>query len=136
MQKLMRIMAVALTLLLLGFILSFPLQMVFFALLGIMIPELDFRTKKYNHKIFHNIWFLVVIAITAIELGVSKTPLAMFSIGFLSHLVSDALTKDGIEPLWPIKKAKFNGPIKNGSIWEYILILAMLMMVYLVGRTV
>jgi membrane-bound metal-dependent hydrolase YbcI (DUF457 family) len=60
----------------------------------------------------------------------------IFSIGFLSHLIGDSLTHHGIMPLWPIQRPKFNGPISTGSIGEYIVVVALLIMIYWVGTVI
>jgi hypothetical protein len=39
-------------------------------------------------------------------------------------------------PLWPIKKPKFNGPIKTGGLGEYLIVLVLLLMIYLVGTMI
>ena len=43
--------------------------------------------------------------------------------GYFSHLFMDALTKNGIRPLYPIINKKINGFIKTNSILEKILFL-------------
>lgn len=123
-----------LTLLLFGFVLTFPIYMAFFAFLGVLLPDLDFKPRKYHRKLCHNIWFLMIVLFVAYNLGVDRTGAIIISIGFFSHLISDALTHNGISPLWPIKKPRFNGPIKTGGIGEYLLILVLLMMIYWVGK--
>jgi membrane-bound metal-dependent hydrolase YbcI (DUF457 family) len=125
-----------LTLLLFGSLLMFPLQMAIFAFIGVIIPDLDFRPRKYHHKMFHNIWFLVSMVFVASKFGADAMSMIMLSIGFLSHMISDALTHEGIMPFWPIKKPKFNGPIKSGSLGEYLLILVLIMAMYVAGRIV
>jgi membrane-bound metal-dependent hydrolase YbcI (DUF457 family) len=134
MQKMTHLIMAFLTLLLFGFVLTFPIYMAFFAFLGVLLPDLDFKPRKYHRKLCHNIWFLMIVLFVAYNLGVDRTGAIIISIGFFSHLISDALTHNGISPLWPIKKPRFNGPIKTGGIGEYLLILVLLMMIYWVGK--
>lgn len=123
-------------LLLFGFILTFPIYMSILAFLGVLLPDLDIKFKKYHRKIFHNIWFLIIVLFFAYNLGLNKTSAIIISIGFLSHLISDALTHKGIAPLWPLKKPKFNGPIKTGGLGEYLIVLVLLLLIYLVGKII
>ena len=41
--------------------------------------------------------------------------------GYLGHLFLDALTKQGVKPLWPFGM-KIQGPITTGSLWETVLL--------------
>lgn len=136
MQKTTHLIMGFLTLLLFGFVLTFPIYMAFFAFLGVVIPDLDFKPRRYHRKIFHNIWFLMILLFVLYNLGFDKIVAIIFSIGFMSHLIADALTHNGIMPLWPLKRPKFNGPIKTGGVGEYLLILVLLMMIYLVGKAI
>jgi membrane-bound metal-dependent hydrolase YbcI (DUF457 family) len=134
MQRMTHLIMAFLTLLLFGFVLTFPIYMAFFAFLGVLIPDIDIKSRRYHRKIFHNIWFLALIVFAFYLAGIDKTAAIILSIGFMSHLISDALTHKGITPLWPIKRPKFNGPISTGGVGEYLLILVLLMMIYLVGK--
>ena len=57
----------------------------------------------------------------------------ILSIGFFSHLIGDSLTHRGIMPFWPLKRPKFNGPIKTGGFGEYLVILVLLLLIYWAG---
>jgi len=78
----------------------------------------------------------MIVLFIAYNIGLDRTSAIIISIGFFSHLISDALTHNGISPLWPIKRPRFNGPIKTGGVGEYLLILVLLMMIYLVGKLI
>jgi len=136
MQRMTHLIMAFLVLLLFGFILTFPIYMAFFAFLGVLLPDLDVRPRKYHRKLFHNIWFLMIVLFVAYNLGLDRTAAIVISIGFFSHLISDALTHKGITPLWPIKKLKFNGPIKTGGFGEYLIVLILLLMIYWVGKLI
>ena len=60
----------------------------------------------------------------------------IFSVGFLSHLIADALTHKGITPLWPIERPKFNGPVKTGGFGEYLIIIILLLLIYWAGTLI
>jgi membrane-bound metal-dependent hydrolase YbcI (DUF457 family) len=134
MQRLTHIIMAFAIFLLFGFIFTFPIYLAFFAFLGALLPDIDFKPRKYHRKLCHNIWFLMLVIFAAYDLGLERPYAVAISIGFFSHLISDALTHNGIMPLWPIKRPKFNGPIKTGGIGEYLIILVLLMMIYWVGQ--
>ena len=125
-----------LVLLLFGFVLSFPIYMAFFAFIGVLLPDLDVRPKKLHRKLFHNIWFLIIVLFIAYNLGLDKNTAIILSIGFISHLIGDSLTHKGIMPLWPIKKPKFNGPVKTGGFGEYLIVLVLLLLIYWIGTMI
>ena len=125
-----------LILLLFGFVLTFPIYMAFFAFLGVLLPDLDVRPRKYHRKLCHNVWFLMIVLFIAYNLGLDRTAAIIISIGFFSHLISDALTHKGVVPLWPLKKPKFNGPIKTGGFGEYLIVLVLLLLIYWVGKLI
>jgi hypothetical protein len=39
-------------------------------------------------------------------------------------------------PLWPIKRPKFDGPIRTGGIGEYLVVLILLVMIYWGGTVI
>jgi len=136
MERMTHLILAFLVLLLFGFVLSFPIYMAFFAFLGVLLPDLDVRPRKLHRKLFHNIWFLIIVLFIAYNLGIDKNTAIILSIGFISHLIGDSLTHKGIMPLWPIKKPKFNGPIKTGGFGEYLIVLVLLLLIYWVGTMI
>ena len=137
MQKMTHIIMAFLVLIIFGFVLNFPIYMSLYAFLGVLIPDLDFKTRKYHRKILHNIWSIIIILFIGFSIGLlDRADALIFSIGFLSHLIGDAITHRGIMPLWPIKKPKFNGPIKTGGLGEYLIVLVLLIMIYSFGAMI
>jgi membrane-bound metal-dependent hydrolase YbcI (DUF457 family) len=130
MQKVTHLIFAFLVLILFGFVLNFPIYMSLFAFVGVLLPDLDFKFKKYHRKVFHNIWFLVIVLFIGFQIGLLNR---ILSIGFFSHLIGDSLTHRGIMPLWPVKRPKFNGPIKTGGFGEYLIILVLLLVIYWAG---
>jgi membrane-bound metal-dependent hydrolase YbcI (DUF457 family) len=110
--------------------------MAFFAFIGVLLPDLDVRPRKLHRKLFHNVWFLIIVLFVAYNLGIDKNTAIILSIGFISHLIGDSLTHKGIMPLWPIKKPKFNGPIKTGGFGEYLIVLVLLLLIYWIGTMI
>ena len=134
MQKVTHLIFAFLVLILFGFVLNFPIYMSIFAFVGVLLPDIDMKFRKFHRKLCHNIWFLIIALFIGFSLNLlDRTSAIIFSIGFFSHLIGDALTHRGIMPLWPVKKPKFNGPIKTGGFGEYLIILVLLLMIYWVG---
>ncbi len=133
MEKVTHIIFAFLAFLILGLVLNFPIYMAFFAFFGALLPDIDMKIKGMHRKIFHNIWFLIIILFLGFKLGLDKFSAIALSIGFISHLISDSLTHRGIMPFWPIKKPRFNGPIKTGGLGEYLIIALLLLLIYLLG---
>jgi len=138
MEKMTHIILAFLILLLFGFVLNFPIYMAVFAFIGALIPDMDIKPRKYHRKLFHNIWMLVILLFIGFSTGIffSREVGIIFSIGFLSHLIGDAATHNGIMPLWPIKKPKFNGPVKTGGLGEYLIVLVLLLLIYWAGTAI
>lgn len=138
MERMSHIIFAFLVLLVFGFVLDFPIYMAFFAFAGVLIPDLDMKPRKLHRKLFHNIWILMIFLFIGFISGIffNKEVAIIFSIGFLSHLIGDSLTHNGIMPLWPIKKPKFNGPIKTGGFGEYVIVLFLLLLIYWTGTMI
>ncbi len=137
MEKMTHLILGFLVLLVFGFILNFPIYMAIFAFIGVLIPDLDTKFRKYHRKLFHNIWILIIFLFIGFVLGVFNREIGIiFSIGFISHLIGDSLTHRGIMPLWPIKKPKFNGPVKTGGLGEYLIVLVLLLLIYWAGTMI
>jgi membrane-bound metal-dependent hydrolase YbcI (DUF457 family) len=137
MEKITHLIFGFLVLLLFSLVLNFPLHLSLFAFAGVLIPDVDMKIRKFHRKLFHNIWILIILLFLGFIFGIfNRTAAIIFSIGFLSHLIGDSLTHKGIMPLWPIKKPKFNGPLRTGQIEEYLLILVLLVGIYFLGTMI
>ncbi len=134
MQKYTHLIFALLLFLLLNQILHFPIYLSLFAFLGAMLPDLDIKIRKLHRKIFHNIWFLMLVLFALFELHLIDQRIGIvFSIGFLSHLIADSLTHMGIMPLWPITKPKFNGPFRTGSLGEFGIMIVMIVIIFFIS---
>ena len=122
----------------------FPVQTVAvygFAVLGALLPDIDhpssylgryFKSLKWFTKhraFFHSIvaaalFTLAVYAMNA-QIGWPATYSIAFLLGYLSHLVLDAWTKEGITPFFPVK-IRVKGKRKVGSPAEYVLLALLL----------
>jgi len=135
MQKYTHIIFSILLFLLFNFIFHFPLYISIFAFIGAMIPDLDLRPRKYHRKIFHNVWFLLILLFIGFSFHIIDNMFAIvFSIGFFSHLIMDALTPMGIMPFWPFEKPKIKGPIKTGGWGEFVVMIILLFIIFWIVR--
>jgi membrane-bound metal-dependent hydrolase YbcI (DUF457 family) len=77
--------------------------------------------------IFHNILFFGVIAILLIILT-GKIGIIII-LGYVGHLLLDALDNSDYWPLYPNKKINLRGPIKYGT-WQELLFFIVLLVVF------
>jgi len=108
-------------------------------LFGSMLPDIDSLNSKISNKIpilpkilslfvkhrgiFHSIFMALAISyIIYLFTGYFSG----FLIGYLSHLVADAMTKSGIAFLYPFSKKRVKGFIKTGFISENLMFLGFL----------
>jgi len=83
-----------------------------------------FKHRGFFHSIFAMIFFTVIVQILFINSDLS----ILFMIGYASHLVTDSITVEGIQPFYP-KKKKIKGPLKVGSFLETIIYLLLVVLV-------
>ena len=82
------------------------------------IINMFFGHRKFFHSVFPAlILFLIFIYFNMFYLG-----LAVF-IGYLTHLLGDSITNEGIMHLYPISKFNISSILKTGSFTEFILFL-------------
>ena len=90
------------------------------------IVKLLFRHRGF----FHSIYIPLIISLFLFSIEQKMLSLAAL-IGYLSHLILDAFSRQGISPLSPIINKKFRGIIKVGSFYENILFLLFFILVIL-----
>lgn len=112
-----------------------------FVLLGALLPDFDNPNSKagksfgivsvifnklFGHRgISHGIFFPLILTIL-ISIFWSRTfGLAIF-VGYLSHILIDGLTKQGVNLLHPISTLHIRGFVETGSFVETIIFLALL----------
>lgn len=117
-----------------------PVLFVILVVLGVFLPDLDHPESKINrtlkitkiipflfkHRgVFHSIFGAIIIC-GAIGYWVGlQYGLGLF-VGYLSHLISDALTVSGVNFLQPISHFKIQGPVRTGSFFETLVFIAVL----------
>lgn len=102
-------------------------------LLAAMLPDIDHPKSKlgkyfkpigylFEHRGFFHSLFFVVITLLLTKI-IFKDIIFVYAvvIGHLSHLIADALTKEGIMPFHPWSRTRVNGFIKTGTFAEYII---------------
>ena len=116
-------------------------------LLGSILPDVDAEGSTINKRVpvtrwipflfehrgfFHSIYPLVLIMAVAALAGGWQYGLYI-SIGYLTHLASDALTHAGIRPMHPLSKFHVKGFLSTGGILEYLLFVAVAAIDILLG---
>lgn len=111
-------------------------ELLFIALviLGVFLPDIDHPESKVNNVLkitkvipllfghrgfFHSI-FAVILVFAGLWWWQGFIYGFGVSIGYLSHLVSDALTLSGVGFLNPIAHYKVRGPVQTGTLMETI----------------
>ena len=119
--------------------LIFVLIVVFFSI----FPDIDERKSKIGKKykktstvinfifghrgFFHSIYIPLIFYFIFYNIN-NEIGIAIL-VGYFSHLFMDALTKNGIRPLYPIINKKINGPFKTNSLLEKILFLIIIILI-------
>ncbi len=105
-----------------------------FVLSGALLPDIDFSRSKvgrkfgfisevieflFGHrKLFHS-WFFAVLLSFIVVYFFNFNYGLLFFIGYLSHLVSDGLTKEGVRLFHPLKY-KIRGMFRSGGSLEFV----------------
>ncbi|MGM5480164.1 MAG: metal-dependent hydrolase [Nanobdellota archaeon] len=108
----------------------FEISIIFIAVIGSLLPDIDSKNSYFGRKIsviswiskhrgfFHTLLFLGLLIIP-LAIILDSILLYSFIAGFTSHLLLDALTKEGVRFFPGLKRLR--GPIKTGSFSENIL---------------
>ncbi len=103
------------------------------AMLFSILPDIDMVKSKagkhlqpfsnvlsfiFRHRGFLHSFIFAAIVYFGIRYLLSPEIAAAAAIGYLSHIILDSLTKEGIMPLSPLSKLRLRGFIKTGGIFE------------------
>jgi inner membrane protein len=111
-------------------IFNFNLFNLIVVLVSALISDIDIKTSKLGKKFkflsesfkhrgfFHSLLFFILMYIILTFTNTNKQH--YFLIGYLSHLILDAMNYKGINWCWPLKK-KIKGFCKTNSITEKII---------------
>ncbi len=112
-----------------------PLFYLLFVLFGALLPDIDHKESFINKRlyvtkflpyfadhrgIFHSLLAGIVVLWLGWQILSKNYAIALFT-GYLSHLMMDSLTKQGVCYLHPLKMLHIRGPFRTGSVWELLL---------------
>jgi membrane-bound metal-dependent hydrolase YbcI (DUF457 family) len=135
---------ILIALLLLPFI-SVPSKLLFVALVafGALLPDVDHEKSTINrlcpvtrifpvffkHRgFFHSVFPAIIIYAVLAYFHESFVGLAL-TLGYLSHLVSDSLTRMGVNFVYPVSTWRMQGPIETGTIVETFLFVGLVVVI-------
>jgi len=117
-----------------------------FILIGVffsIFPDIDERKSKIGRKykftsaiinfifghrgFFHSIYIPLILYLIFYYIN-NEIGIAILA-GYFSHLFMDAMTKNGIRPLYPFVNKRINGPIKTNSLLEKVLFLMLILLI-------
>lgn len=126
------------------FVIEMPILFVFFVVLASIIPDADFTKSKVGKKmgpiawtlnflfghrgVIHSIFIPIILYFVILVVGLGEVVAMGVFIGYLAHLFSDALTKEGVRFLNPIVFTKISGPIRTGGVFDYLLFFAFIVL--------
>ncbi len=79
----------------------------------------------FRHRGFLHSFVFAILVYFGMLYVFSATVAAAAAVGYSSHLLLDAMTKEGIRPLSPLLKFRLRGPITTGSFFEQVVLAAM-----------
>tara|TARA_Y100000031_G_C8187103_1_gene369523 strand:+ start:480 stop:905 length:426 start_codon:yes stop_codon:yes gene_type:complete len=131
--------------LLLGEFFSFNLIEYLILIFACLLPDIDHPDSKLGYRIkpisnliklifghrgvMHSVWVLFLFSYLVYLF--SEYYLAFF-IGYFSHIFIDGFTKAGINYLNPIGKVKLNGFIRVGGLYEYVLFILLVLLIWII----
>jgi len=75
----------------------------------------------FRHRgLFHSVFMLVALAALVYVLSYNRLYAIVFALGYLTHLIADMFTYEGIMPLYPLR-LRIKGFIKTNSLSEKII---------------
>lgn len=123
------------------FSVSYPYLFVFLVTIFSSLPDIDHPKSKIGRKFFfiswpislifrhrgffHSIFPALILFLLLSYFNLNFLALAV-AIGYLSHLLGDAITKEGINFLHPLSTFKIQGPISTGATLEMLLFILIL----------
>jgi len=105
-----------------------------FLVIGAMLPDIDHPRSKIGQKYwmvsmftkhrgaFHSIFLpLVFLVLAWIFVPQAMSAVLGLAVGYIAHLIGDAITVTGIRPFLPLTKFRIKGPVKTGRIFEFFI---------------
>lgn len=117
-------------------------KIIFFSIAALtsLLPDIDHKGSTINRVLFifkpftqfmkhrgffHSIWPILIAGYALTKLSQADIMIA-FVIGYSAHLIGDALTKHGVNFLYPLTTFKLSGFIKTGGTLENLAFMIML----------
>jgi inner membrane protein len=104
--------------------------------IGRKLPILSFLVSKtFGHRTFtHSLLFVALLIAASSFLNLPISFERGIIVGVASHLLLDAMTKDGIQFLYPIHiRIRFPITIRTGGFWEYVFLSALTLFIVYYG---
>lgn len=95
--------------------------LVLMAFVGAAMPDLDYSFGTHR-RTFHNVWAVALIAGYMYYYHFPPYATEFFLLGYVSHLIADMFTVEGVAPFHPFSEWKINGFITTGSTMENIFV--------------
>lgn len=98
--------------------------------LGKKIKPISFLINIFlGHRgIFHSPFLLILISMLIAI--INQEIASAFFVGYLSHLILDSLTPEGVMFFYPFSKKRTKGPIRTGSLFENIFFILLLILCF------
>lgn len=125
-----------------GYLVGNQIIILLLILLGSILPDIDEENSRINkwggilgkiiaffskHRgMFHSLLFAVGLSAILGYFWAWNYGLALF-IGYLSHLIGDALTPMGVQVFYPFLKFRIKGPIKTGGLMEVLVVIILVL---------
>ena len=122
---------------------NYKLLFILIIILFSIFPDIDERSSKIGKKykfasriinflfghrgFFHSIYIPLILYLIFYSIN-NEIGIAILA-GYFSHLLMDAITRQGIRPLYPIINIKVNGFVKTNSLLEKILFLVIILLI-------
>ena len=107
-----------------------------FCLFGAILPDIDHPKSKigrhlkpitylFTHRGFFHSLFAIVLFAMLIESLFGRMLTYAIVLGYASHLLSDAATKEGIMPFHPVSSNRIRGFLVTGKTLEHIILIVL-----------
>lgn len=125
------------------FDLGHPITFVFLVTLFSSLPDIDHPKSRIGRKLFfisfpikfifkhrgffHSLFPPAILFFIFSYLNFQLIALALF-IGYIAHLVGDAVTKEGINFLHPLTTFRIQGPVRTGGRFETVIFVLLMIL--------
>lgn len=87
------------------------------------LPLSSFLSIFTRHRgFFHSVWIPAISLLAFSYIDYSMIGIA-FALGYILHIIMDALSEEGVSMFSPVWKHRFSGFVKTGSVLEYVFLM-------------